>query len=312
MRFDFHDGMRSLLVLAIGAIAIGEKTLGVAAFDHCSVVRVSEHRAAWIRRMRGANHPEQARLLRHAVDDPRCVENLVPAVLEFACANIVSSNVGGIAVKPHVSIDEVVDLVIGQREAKLCIHLGERCAATLAERNRHQRTRREMTEERIGRLRAIEHRFGHPVVKQRRDFGVRAAALYAVCDAALDAANEIESAVARDIGRLGGPRRDRPQARRDEVQLASRLGIERIAVLKQPFEQCALGHCRIARDFDEMPERRAGDGEARVKGFERCFELGASERGKPRAPAQSEDRHVRRVGEPGLYRRPRAAPRSSV
>ncbi len=91
-----------------------------------------------------------------------------------------------------------------------------------------------MPEQRVRLIERTEHRLGHAVVKKLKDPAAveRGVARKKPRGPTLDAPDRFEAASVRDIGRLGGPRRNRPQARHDEQHATATRG-RGLAVLKQ-------------------------------------------------------------------------------
>ena len=125
---------------------------------------------------------------------------------------------------------QVIDLIAGQRQTKLVIGLLEGVAAPLQQRNCLDRRGRRFGEQAFrGDLR-IDQAFEHPIVQhcakpfaQRRISRISGRATEPgwpqpdrVAGRALDALDRVEAAVARYVGGLGGPGRDRADARHDQ------------------------------------------------------------------------------------------------
>jgi hypothetical protein len=80
---------------------------------------------------------------------------------------------------------------------------------------------------------------------------------HVIRDAALDAPHARQAAVARDVGGLARPRRQRARARHHEKQFARVvLRFAMRAVIEQLPQHRALVVARIAVDLDEMHESR--------------------------------------------------------
>ena len=212
VRFDLGEDVRQLLVVAVAAVGRREEALRDAALDHRGVVRVGDDGAFGMRLVRLADHAEQRLTARRAVDHPGGVEDLVPAVLGIGLREHHQLDVGRIAPGAREDVDEVVDLVRRQREAKTRIGLDQRGTAAAEQVDARQRLRRDVREQRR-RLRKVgEHRLGHAVVQQRGDLvapGRRHAAIRrgnAIGQHALDALDGVETAVPGDVGGLRRPR----------------------------------------------------------------------------------------------------------
>ena len=130
--------------------------------------RYAESTPCGIARVRIADHAEERLVAAHAVDDPVGVEDLVPAVLGVRLREHHELDVRGIAPERAEGVDEVVDLVVGQREPEPGVRGLERRAALGEQRHGRERLRRGVLEERRGRRGLAQHRLGHPVVERRR------------------------------------------------------------------------------------------------------------------------------------------------
>ncbi len=214
---DLREQVRELRVASPAAVGVGKPPVGHAALEDRGIVRVRDDGALGARRVGLADHPEERLILRRAVDDPRRVEDLVPAVLGVRLREHRELDVGRVAVEPREHRGEVVDLLIGQREAQLGVGALERTAARGAQRHQRERARGGVLEQRVGRLDPVEHGLGHAVVEACGYALAGPLARDVIGDPPLDAADGGEPAVVRDVGGLRRPRRDRPEARSDEV-----------------------------------------------------------------------------------------------
>ena len=88
------------------------------AFHDGGVVRVRNHRVLGCQLVRVADHAKQALSLRHAVDGELGVEDFVAAVLAVGLRKHHQLHIGGVAGQAHEGGDEVVDFIVGQRQAK--------------------------------------------------------------------------------------------------------------------------------------------------------------------------------------------------
>ena len=137
---------------------------------------------------------------------------------EFAWANIVSSTSVGLRPLALEVREQVVDLVRGEGEAHRRVRLLDGGAAPAEDVDLGERLRGDVAEEGVG---LVERRRA-PSPSCGRGGGAgrprgRPVALEVVGGAALDAAHEAgEAALARDVGGLRRPGRDRAEARRDE------------------------------------------------------------------------------------------------
>ena len=310
---DLHQRVRGFRVRRIAAGRIRIEPAHGRTFHDRGVVGVGDDRSLRARRMGVANHREEAAPLLDPVDDPARVEDLVPAVLGVRLGEHHQLDVGRVAAHPTEARVEIIDLVRRQREAQCDIRALDRGTALREQRNHGQRPGREMGEQRLRVLQRRQHRLGHPIVQegqQRR--AIRRAQQRAVrcrnlkCHAALDARDRRETAVLRDIRRLGRPRGHRPGTGDDHEALA-RVHARAVAraVGQEPLERRLLGRGQRAFDFDEMPVfgRDGSHGVVRSGRRERGLDLGNAKRRQRVAPAQREEvRHARHGGrKPGLY-----------
>ena len=168
VRLDLHQRMRELARRGVPVAFARMEARDGRAFHHRGVVGIGDHGACGMGAMRLADHREQALRLRHAVDDPLRVEDLVPAVLRVRLREHHELDVGRIAPQAPEICVEVVDLVGRQREPELGIGALERRPAGREQRDRGQRTRRNVLEQARGITNVVEHGLGHAVVHERQ------------------------------------------------------------------------------------------------------------------------------------------------
>ena len=130
VRLDLHQHVRQFRRRAVAAVVARIEARDRGALHHRRVVRIRDDRARRMRAVRLADHREQALVLRHAVDDPVGVEDLVPAVLGVRLREHHELDVGRIAAQAAEARVEVVDFVGRQREAQF----GVRCSSARAPR----------------------------------------------------------------------------------------------------------------------------------------------------------------------------------
>ncbi len=261
VRLDLHQRVRQRVVRAVAAIAVRVEASDPCPLHHRGVVRVGDDGALRMRRVRVADHAEQALRLRNAVDDPARVEDLVAAVLGVRLREHHELDVGRVAAERAERGVEVVDLVVGECQPQLGVRAFERAAALGEERHRRERTRLDVREQHVRFVGTVEDRLGHPVADQRHErlaVGARqrlaAARRRMPVDAALDAANRVETTVARDVGRLRRPRRDRAGPRHDDERRARPPPAGR-----RPARRSAAGRGRCApRERAAIRARRNG------------------------------------------------------
>jgi hypothetical protein len=100
----------------------------------------------------------------------------------------------------------------------------------------------------------------------------------------LDPADCVEAALARDVGRLGGPGRDRAWAWHDE-QHRTAAGRRGIAILEQALEHQGFPRVESPRGLDKMPVLGTGGPDRSVHRCEAGVELFEPERGNGAAAA---------------------------
>ena len=215
VRLHLAQEMNVLLVRAILArLRIDEEPAAACSDEHGSVVLVGRQDAFAVELVGILDHLEQRAVARLSIDLPGRVENFVPAMLRICLGKHHQLDVVRVATEAGERFDEIIDLIVGQRQAEGAIRLYQRCTALSEEGNRSQRPRRVLSEEDIGAFKVVEHHLRHPVVHFRgngRPLVLRKAraGVDGIYDCALDSLHFRETADMRDIGRLGGPRRNR-------------------------------------------------------------------------------------------------------
>ena len=133
------------------------------ALEHGGIVAVSGDHTVGRLLGRRLDHAEEALVLALAVDCPARVENLVTAVLGVRLRKHHQLGIGRVAVEIFVATDEVVDLLLGQREAQIGIRRNQRIPAGRAQWNRANRRGLVRLEQRLdaGNLRI--HGLGHAI-----------------------------------------------------------------------------------------------------------------------------------------------------
>ena len=191
----------------------------------------------------------------------------------------------------HEDFDEVVDLVVRERQPQAHVGLDQRGTATGEQVNRGQLLRREVVEEFGGVLKAAEHGLDHAVMDQRCDgIAVRAdRQLDVEGDAALDALDGSKATVPGDVGSLRRPRRNGADARRDEEQRPRGIALRSRHLLEQRSELLTLGGIKLALELDHMPVLGAGKASPRYDGGNALLQALETESGERGSPAQEED-----------------------
>ena len=81
VRFHFHQDVSQLRNATINAVRVGAYARDLSAFHYGRIVAIRHHRAARLRLVGKANHPEQGLGLRLSIDHPVRVEDFVAAML---------------------------------------------------------------------------------------------------------------------------------------------------------------------------------------------------------------------------------------
>ena len=259
---DFHQDVRIVLGIAIAAVRRRIKTPHSRAFDDRGIVGIGDDGSLGMLPVRVADHREQRQLLRLAVDYPFGIEDLVAAVLRIRLREHHQLDVGRIALQARKVLPQVVDLVVRKCEPHLAIGACQRRNATSKNVDRLERPRRVVMKQLRRGVWRIEHGLGHAVVNQRQQRGSfrpgEAAAAgfgHMPGDAAFDALDRSQAAMARNVGRFRGPRRNRAEARHHEQQLPRfRNYARRRAVAQDAIEYRVLDAAQLPAETDEMPE----------------------------------------------------------
>ena len=212
-----------------------------------------------------ADHAEHAAGLGGAVDGEVGVEDFVAAVFAIGLGEHHQFHVGGVALQAGKGANQVIDLVVGQRQAKTHIGLQERSAAPAQHVASVQGRGLQNAKQGLG-LRAVgKHALGHAVVQQSgaglellgREAGLGQQTAFerqAVLHHALHAFDG-QTAVVRNVRGFGRPRRERAQARRHQQHQAVRSACEGLTVIQQSIQ--ASGECRIWRTLGGHPVHKA-------------------------------------------------------
>lgn len=213
-------------------------------------------------------------------------------------------DVGRVAFELAERVDQIVDFVIGEREAQLDVRALERGAADAQHVDGRERLGRQFVEQVLRVVARGDHAFGHPVMQRGRDGCARVVGQRLLAaeqarlqrdrefDAALDATHLREAAVLRDVGRLAGPRRNRAEARQHDEGLGRALlgrRLERRAVVHQRVDAGAVvGRQRLGR-IDEVQELAAHRDDVGVDLPERVEQTGLTEIGEGRSAGKTRE-----------------------
>jgi len=279
VRLDLHQHMRGLgarAVLRRVGVALRQPALDRAALHHRGVVAVGDDGALRRETLGVTDHAEHRQVLRLPVDGEVRVEDLVAAVLGVGLREHHQLDVAGVALELGEGLDQVVDLVVRQRQAEVLVGDFQRRAALADHVDMGQRLGLLGVEKMAAGLAVEGDRLGHAVVQQHRaglDLLARerlGAALERVDQAGLELqaelgdaldAVDVQAAVVGDVGGLGGPRRHGAQARHHHHQLALGRGLGGVAVGQQRGELVMRGRVQraIAPDPVHMAGRHADD-----------------------------------------------------
>ena len=292
VRFNLHQGMRQVLVEAVPTgHRVGKEAASDTPLHHRRVVGIGDDGVLRVPLVGRTDHPEERLGLRHAIDDPRRVEDLVAAVLGVRLREHRELDVGGIPPVAREVRDEIVDLIGRQRQAERGVGLLDGDAAPRKHVHLGQRLRRAVMEQPGRRFKGGQHRLGHPVMQQRNNRADVAVADDIERRAALDAADGRQAALPRDVCGLGRPWRNRAQPGCHQHRPARRLRGRR-AVGQQASEDVTLTLGKVAGGLDEMPEPRGHDNTAGLDLPETRVELVEAKGRQRPATANSQDAHV--------------------
>ncbi len=286
-----HQRMRELVPVPVASPGPRIEAGDSSPFHHRGVVGVRDHGPGRIARVSGLDHAEESFFLRCSVDDPRGIEDLVPAMLRVRLSEHRELHVGGVARDFSVVGKKIVDFIGREREPESDVGVLQRRTSARQHVHDRERLRPVMAEQRVGLVERAEHRFSHAVVNEPEDpvrIGLGRRAGKKPCNAPLDAANRFETAAAGDIARLRRPRRDGAQARHAEQHAAPARG-RRLAVLQQALEHAGFARFERALGLDEMPVLCGCDPDRSVGCCEAGVEFIESEGGNRAAATQLEN-----------------------
>ena len=255
--FDLGEDVGQLFAVLPGTSGVRVELVDRCTFNHRGVVGIGDNGAFRVGLVGVADHAEEGFLFRATVDDPVGIEDLVAAVLGVRLGEHHQLDVGRVAPDAGEVVHQIVDFVVRQGQAQLAV--GHHQRVTTAGKDVHggQGLRGVVLEQGMGSVGVIEHRLGHAVVDRRQDgfavAGIEAAAqIEAEGGAALDTNDLVEAALVGDVGGLGGPGRDRAQARRHHQQAAGRRSAFRVGT-QQVHQAGQLVGGQRSGDFREIP-----------------------------------------------------------
>ncbi len=168
MGFHFHQDMgRFLMEIVNAALRVGIKATDLGAFHHRRVVFIG--RQDIIRRLREGvfDHFEQGFRLSYAVDHPVRVEDFMAAVFGVRLSEHIKLDIVRVAPQFFKRGQQVINLVVGQRQAQFLVSLLQRRAPLRQDIHALQRLWLLLNEQlfRIGQI--VIHGFHHAIVQQR-------------------------------------------------------------------------------------------------------------------------------------------------
>ena len=116
--FYFSEVVRTIWVFGILAVSVREETQRLTAGQNRCIVGIRNLGARGICGMRVADHREQRHVLRHAINRPACVEHFVPTMLGIRLSEHQQFHVGRVAFELFECADEIVDLLVRQRQSQ--------------------------------------------------------------------------------------------------------------------------------------------------------------------------------------------------
>ena len=277
-----------------GAVRIGTQATAAETFHHRRIVFVRAQRELWRLRMRVLDHPEQRRVLFLAIDRPRRVEDLVPAMFRVGLREHHQFGVAGVATEFAVTRFQVLDFVRAQGQAEARIGFAQR-----RQRDPLQRAGRLAAEQASGVLAPRQQGLRHRIVQRARQ---RSRARICIgrqagdidTHAAFDPLHRVTGPT-QDFGRLARPGRKCAQTRRHVARLRA---VCRRLVGDTAFQDAA-NRGEVGRGasvgFDEIDVPGAGHGDFGNEAAQAGLKAFAPERRQGRQALK--DDHIR--GFPG-------------
>ncbi|MCY1501904.1 hypothetical protein D9M68_359910 [compost metagenome] len=296
VRLHLHQDVHRLVAGTVLAVfRIGVEAAGDEALHHRGVVLVGGQHAVAVHFIGVLDHAEQALFLSLAVDVPTGVEDLVAAVFGVGLGEHHQLDVVRVAAQLGEALHQVVDLVLGQRQAQFDVGLLQRRAAAAEHVDDGERLGLGVAEQAGSLFQAAQDQLGHAVVQARRDelrIGFGEFATDVVGDAALDPLDLRQAAVGGDVRGLARPRRNGAEARHHQEQAAAGL-LHRDArtVLEQATEDLFLLGGQYAADLGEVRKLGVQPGDSGYLLGQQVEQFAVAEGGKGGSAAQ--DQHCR-------------------
>ncbi len=293
--FDLHQDVHRLAVGRVfTGVRIRVEAPGHVTDDDRGVVLVGGQHAFAVQLIGVLDHAEQRLVLALAVDVPAGIEDLVTAVLGVGLREHHQFDVVRIAPQIGKAGHQIIDFIFGERQPQL--HVGPlQCRATSAKDvDRRQRLGLGVAEQVRGVFETLEHQLSHAVVQRCGDLPslvIGQLSGHVIGDAALEALDLVETAVAGDVAGLARPWRNRAETRDHQKQPTGRL-LHRYArpVLQQPGEHTLFIRAKRAGYLGEMSKLGIQPAHGGDLLGQLCQELAMTEGGKSGSAAQDQHR----------------------
>ena len=168
VRLHLHQDMDILTAVAVAVInRTGDETLTFKTGHHCRIVLVGREHILGRLFSGVADHLEQGLILSLTIDNPIRIENLVTAVLGVGLREHHQFNVGRIPAKTLKALDQIVDFIIGKRQAQ--IHIGplQRRSPAIDHIYSGKGSRFGMLEQRLSIIHVEENHLRHAIMQYR-------------------------------------------------------------------------------------------------------------------------------------------------
>ncbi len=168
VRLDFHQDVDRFARIGVFAGRhIGHEAITGEARDHRRIVLVGREHPRTVVLIGVLDHLEQRLVLLDAVDGPRRVENLVPAMFAVGLREHHQFDIGWIALQLREPLDQIIDFVFGQCQTEIAVGLHQRGTTAAKNIDAGKRLRLVMAEQHIRSVQRFQHRLGHAVEQCR-------------------------------------------------------------------------------------------------------------------------------------------------
>ena len=207
--FHLHQDMDRLLVEGVfAAVGLRIKTPGLGTANYRSVVRVGRQHVVPRLGVGIFDHLEQGQRLVLAIQGPARIEDLVATVFGVRLGEHHQFDIGGIAAQLAEILEQVVDLVLGERETQFGVCDLESDASATGDIDHMQRARLMLFKQHRRLVQTGVNHFHHPVVQQRQyRLGIEVT-LQVVRHTAFNTADFVQAGVMSNIGSFGRPGRN--------------------------------------------------------------------------------------------------------